>query len=69
MDLIVVADVLAKAGGWGVAALFAWFFLDERRHSRTLQHEILQFAIKNTEINAGMTSALQGLKEIVQQKE
>lgn len=36
-ELAGIADVLSKVGGYGLAALFAWFYMKERDRGNSIQ--------------------------------
>ena len=73
MDLVPVLGPLAKVftevGIAATAVVFILLYIDERRHSRQRDAEMMKYLIDSTKADAAMTSALEALTEAINNKE
>lgn len=65
MDVGQIVEALKTGGGYGIAAVMIWLYVDERKHTRKLQGDILQYAIKSTEASVAVSASLASMKDVI----
>jgi hypothetical protein len=68
-DIAVIADVLSKVGGYGLAGLFAWMWIRERDRNNSLSDarlvDVKDFGMKCAAAIDNNTHAMDRLVEVV----
>ena len=60
-----IAEVMQVAGGYGMAAIFVWLYLRERKENSDTTKALLADSKKSVEATVAHTLVLGSLKEVI----